>query len=113
MMMGMAQRCGRQRSFIHVVTGDAWETETSGDTVTVRSRSRGRETTKTVTHADRDAALGYAAKEEFARLKKGFVLFEPDARPGQPRMHSYLARPYTGTMVAADVGSALLVEAAS
>ena len=53
-------------------------------------------------------ALAYARKQEWARLKQGFVLASPAAAAGEPLMHRCLGGGYTGAMIAEDLAGQLL-----
>ena len=99
----------RRRVLTNPGTGAEWATESDGTTVTVTSRTGSREKVTTRTEADAKAAVAYSVKEEWARLKKGFVLADPFAKPGAPRMHRYLCRDYTGALPMADVDGLFLV----
>jgi hypothetical protein len=88
--------------------GKTWATRCDGPTVTVRAGVPGKEKESEKSHADAGAAIAHAQKEEWSRLKKGFVLATPEARAGEPRMHRYLGKGYTGAMPIADFNGRLL-----
>jgi len=48
-----------------------------------------------------DEALKWAIQQEWSRLKKGFLLVNPDAGAGQPSMHRYIGGGYTGALMIA------------
>ncbi|NYB76858.1 WD40 repeat domain-containing protein [Stenotrophomonas maltophilia] len=48
-----------------------------------------------------EEALKWAIKQEWSRLKKGFVLVNPFADAGQPSMHRYIGGGYTGALMIA------------
>lgn len=70
--------------------------------------TQGREKATTKTLSDAKAALEWAEKEEWARLKKGFLLVDPNASPGEPRMHVHLGGGYTGAIALAAFEGRLL-----
>lgn len=88
--------------------GKTWATRCEGADVIVRAGAPGKEKESTKSQADAKAAIAHAQKEEWARLKKGFVLVNPEARAGEPRMHRYLGQGYTGAMPVADFKGQLL-----
>jgi hypothetical protein len=98
----------RVRQLRNPSTGKAWSTECDGEVVQIVSGAPGRERRTSKAMASPEAALAYACKQEWTRLKKGFVLASTAAAPGQPLMHRYLGRGYTGAMIAEDVAGQLL-----
>jgi hypothetical protein len=89
--------------------GKVWSSHCDGAVVRVGSGVPGRERHSDKPQPDAGKAIAYAMKEEWARLKKGFVLTDPAAPPGEPRMHRFLGRGgYTGALVAAGVDGRLL-----
>ncbi|UOQ53406.1 WD40 repeat domain-containing protein [Hymenobacter cellulosivorans] len=61
---------------------------------------RSRRTEKQFATAPEAAA--YAERQEWTRLKQGFVGHNPAAAPGQPLLHSYIGGGYTGSLALAD-----------
>lgn len=49
-------------------------------------------------HADQETAIAYAQKEVWTRLKKGMIYVNADAVAGEPKLHRYTSRGYTGSM---------------
>jgi hypothetical protein len=88
--------------------GKAWGTRCEGADLIVRTGAPGKEKETIKPQPDARAAVAQAQKEEWARLKKGFVLVNAAARPGEPRMHRCLGAGYTGAMPVADFGGRLL-----
>lgn len=78
--------------------------------MTVVAGAPGKEKTTTKEHKDAAAALLWARKEEWARLKKGHVLVDPMAATGEPRMQVYLGGGYTGGLIVAAVGARLVCQ---
>jgi hypothetical protein len=93
----------RVRQLHDPATGRAWSTQCDGDTVEIVSGSPGRARRAAKAMADREAAVAYARKQEWARLKQGFVLAGPAAAAGEPLMHRHLGGGFTGAMVAEDL----------
>ncbi|MGE7438985.1 hypothetical protein [Kitasatospora sp. NPDC001175] len=89
-------------------TGKAWHTSCQGDVVELVSGAPGRERRSAKAMDGAEAAVAHAQKQEWARLRKGFVLSDPSAAAGQPVMHRYLGPSYTGAMVAEAVEGRLL-----
>lgn len=90
-------------------SGKTWAASVSGSVVTVRAGAPGKEKTSEKTFAEAQAARDHARAEEWTRLKKGFVLARSDAASGEALVHRFLARDYTGVMIAHDLGGRLLV----
>ena len=90
------------------VTERIWESRLEGNRVTIRSGKSGREKESGKVFDGEEAALKYVCKEEWSRLKKGFVLSMPDARDGQPRMLRFIGSAYTGAMIARNLDGNLL-----
>ena len=101
----------RQRELKDPETGKTWSTCCEGAEVRVRSGLPGKEKESVKTHLEAQAAVAWAKKEEWTRLKKGFILDQALAAPGQPRMHRYRGRGYTGALAVADVRGELLCNA--
>ncbi|MFD0717374.1 hypothetical protein [Paenibacillus sp. GCM10027626] len=49
-------------------------------------------------HADAASAVAYIQKEVWSRLKKGMVYVRPEAAAGEPKLHLYTSKGYTGFM---------------
>jgi len=98
----------RQRIFQNPLTGKTWGTLCDGASVTVTTGAPGKEKSTLKPQADVAAALAWAEKEEWARLKKGFVLVNPDALAGEPRMHRQRTHGYMGAIVIENVAGKLL-----
>lgn len=89
-------------------TGTAWRTCCDQANVLVRAGLPGKEKDSVKAKDSVGDALAWAEKEEWARLKKGFVLDHPGARPGEPRLHRYRGPGYTGALPIADVAGKML-----
>ncbi|MFI1032608.1 WD40 repeat domain-containing protein [Streptomyces sp. NPDC020951] len=94
----------RTRHLNDPATGRTWTSHCADGVVETLAGSPGRE------RRTRKEGAGpeYALKQEWARLRKGFVLTDPMAAPGEPVMHRYLGPAYTGAMVAEAVEGRLL-----
>jgi hypothetical protein len=88
----------RTRSLIDPKTNKTWSTRCEESVVFVSSGAEGKEKITEKPQADANVAIAWAEKEEWSRLKKGFVLNNPLAKPGEPRMHYYRGRGYTGAL---------------
>lgn len=93
---------------LHDLNGKTWTTRCDGPDLTVRAGAPGKEKESAKTFADAKACIAHAQKEEWSRLKKGFLLANPEAGAGEPRMHRYLGAGYTGAMPIADFKGQLL-----
>jgi len=98
----------RERGLQDMATGKRWHTRCEGAVVRVRAGLPGKEKDSEKPQADAAAAVAWAQKEEWARLKKGFVLVDATAKAGSPRMHRHVGGGYTGALLATDVGGRLL-----
>lgn len=98
----------RSRTLVEPATGKSWSTGCDGPRVRVRTGPAGKEKESEKPQVDVAAALAWAQKEEWARLKKGWVLVDTDAPVGAPRMHFFVGGGYTGALLAADVHGKLL-----
>jgi hypothetical protein len=98
----------RVRQLRDPATGRGWSTRCDGDTVEIASGPPGRERRTAKALASPEAAVAYARKQEWARLKQGFVLASPAAAAGEPLMHRYLGGGYTGAMIAENLAGQLL-----
>ena len=89
-------------------SGKVWSVSCSGRKVTMESGSPGRERASEREFSDAEQADAFARGEEWARLRKGWVLVDGAAPAGQPRMHRFLGRAYTGALAVADLAGRLL-----
>lgn len=65
--------------------------------------ARGGKTRRTEKHfATAAEAATYAERQEWALLKKGFVLHQAAVAPGEPRLHRFIGGGYTGSLAFAD-----------
>ncbi len=92
----------RQRQFQDPQSGKLWGTFFDGSTVQVVSGAPGKERTVEKPQSDPFSAFRFLDKEEGARLRKGFMLRNPEAGPGEPRLLRHLGRGYTGALVVAE-----------
>jgi hypothetical protein len=93
----------RTRVLHYPATGKTWSTRCQGASVTISAGVPGKEKINQKRMADESTAIRWAQKEEWARLKRGYVLVNPQAEPGESRMHFYLGGGYTGAQALADV----------
>lgn len=98
----------RSRHLIEPKTGKIWRTECQAGSLAMVSGAADRERATSTSYVDSPAAEAQAEKEEWRRLKKGFVLSNPAAAAGEPRMLCCLHGRYTGALVAEDVAGRLL-----
>jgi hypothetical protein len=89
-------------------SGQTWVSQCEGEKVVIRAAKAGKERETAKAFDDATAAERYADKEEASRLRKGWILSEPAAAAGQPRMHRLLSGPYTGAMTIEAIGELLL-----
>jgi hypothetical protein len=101
----------RIRSLKDTASGKSWATHCDGAVVKIRAGTAGKEKESEKALDDTKAAEAYALREEMARLRKGFVLVNPAAKAGEPRMHRLISRAYTGALVVAAREGKLLANA--
>ena len=89
-------------------TGKVWGTRCDGETVEVTSGSPEKLKSQLKDFPNPDEALKWAIKQEWSRLKKGFVLVSPFADAGQPSMHRYIGGGYTGALMIAGCNGKLV-----
>jgi hypothetical protein len=88
--------------------GQTWASLCEGQKVTVRSIRAGKERETAKVFEDVTTAERYIQKEEASRLRKGWILSDPAAAAGQPRMHRLLRGSYTGAMTIEAIGERLI-----
>lgn len=98
----------RKRNFQDPQSGKLWGTFFDGSTVHISSGSPGKEKVTEKPQSDDFSARRFLEKEEGARLRKGFVLRQESAEPGEPLLLRHIGRGYTGALVVADVAGSLL-----
>lgn len=101
----------RERELRDQATGKNWSTRCDDASVLVRTGFPGKEKETLKSKESPDTALAWAEKEEWSRLKKGFILDQPHARPGEPRMHRFRVSGFTGALAIEDVAGKLLCNA--
>jgi len=89
-------------------TGKTWGTRCDHAKVIIRAGMPGKEKDSVKPQNSAEEAIAWAEKEEWGRLKKGFILEDPEAKPGAPRMHRYRGLRYTGALPILDVEGRLL-----
>lgn len=92
----------RQRTLIDPASGKTWATRCEGATLVMLAGAAGKDKRSEKPQADEAAALTLALKEERSRLKKGFILVDPEAPSGSPRMHRWIGGGYTGALAVGD-----------
>ncbi|WP_147321930.1 hypothetical protein [Mucilaginibacter conchicola] len=70
----------------------------SGTALTVETGSEGKLKTTEKTFNDKEAASKEFIKKEWELLKKGYVLHNDNAGPGEPALHYYIGGGYTGAL---------------
>lgn len=98
----------RARVLKDPTSAKTWATRCDDAKVLVGAGLPGKEKDRVKQHDSAKDALAWAEKEEWTRLKKGFVLDQPDAPPGEPRMHRFRGSGYTGALPIEDVAGKLL-----
>ena len=89
-------------------TGQTWISRCEGQRVAVRLIREGKDRETAKVFDDARAADRYIQKEEVSRLRKGWILSDPAAAAGQPRMHRLLRGPFTGAMAIEAIGEHLI-----
>lgn len=98
----------RRRKLFDRQSGKHWETRCEGATLTIRSGMPGKEKEAAKVLGNAAEARAKAEKEEWARLKKGWLAIDPEARPGMPNMHCFVGGAYTGAMAIAAIDGAIV-----
>lgn len=91
----------RERLLQDPTTGKVWGTRCEGSAVEVTSGNAAKPKLELKNFPGPGEAAGWAVKQEWSRLKKGFVLLNPVAEAGQPSMHRYIGGGYTGALMIA------------
>lgn len=99
----------RTRTLFDPLTRRPWSTRCEGSSVWVGAGPGGKEKEKPTGSAAE--ALALAEKDEWARLKKGALLVNPEAAPGEPAMLRVLSGRHTGALVASELDGTLLTSA--
>jgi hypothetical protein len=82
---------------------DQSTTLTQADNHVSTETARGGKTRRTEKHfATAAEAATYAERQEWALLKKGFLLHHAAAAPGEPLLHRFMGGGYTGSLAFAD-----------
>ncbi|WP_127488764.1 WD40 repeat domain-containing protein [Paenibacillus ehimensis] len=84
-----------ERTLTDRITNKTWSIRQSGNQVYIASNG-GKAKEKGFDEPEQ--AAKYVQKETWSRLKKGFVLHNPQAGAGQPVLHRYIGGGYTGFM---------------
>ena len=103
----------RKRTLSDPLSGKVWESQVEGGTVRVRTLAAGKQKIADKDKLDAADALKWAEKEEWSRLRQGFVLSNPMARPGEPRVHRHRSRYSFGSRPAADFDGKLVCNRAN
>jgi WD40 repeat protein len=101
----------RDRALRDPVTGEIFVTSLDGNVVKIRSGKPGKVREREKPLADPAAALTYTAREEFKRLKDGFILFAPEAPAGAPKLHKSVTKNDTGALALTNVDDTLACNA--
>jgi hypothetical protein len=91
----------RERLLHDPTTGKIWGTRCEGAIVEVTSGNAAKPKVQPKEFPGPDEAVAWAVKQEWSRLKKGFVLVNPAAEAGQPSMQRYIGGGYTGALMIA------------
>jgi len=95
---------------LHHPQTDQSTTLTLADNHVSTETVRGGKTRRTEKHfATAAEAATYAEHQEWALLKKGFVLHQAAAAPGEPLLHRFIGGGYTGSLTFADTPAGLFV----
>ncbi len=84
-----------ERILQHKETNKTWSI-IQQDNLTLSSANGGKPREKE--HTDVAAAIAYAQKEVWSRLKKGMLYVQPNAAAREPKLHMYTSKGYTGSM---------------
>jgi len=100
----MTIRMLRQRKLHDPISARTWESICDGSQVHVQSGRPGNQKCD-IKHLESDEdARKWAEKQEWTRLKKGFVLVNAQAQSGEPSLLCYLGRACTGAMTIIGTG---------
>ncbi|MBO2007620.1 hypothetical protein [Hymenobacter negativus] len=90
-------------------TGQSSTLTLSGTQVSTETQTGGKKRRTEKHFATAAEATTYAERQEWALLKKGFVLHHEAAAPGQPLLHCFIGGGYTGSLAFADTPLGLYV----
>lgn len=98
----------RHRVLKDPATGEIFATDYDGAALTIRAGAAGLERETRYSRLPAEAAEALATGDELARLRKGFVLVNPAAAPGEPRLHRMIAPNWNGALVLAALDGQLV-----
>jgi hypothetical protein len=85
-------------SLVDASTSKVFNITVAGTNVTTESGTPGKTRVTEKVFSDKGEALKFFYKKEWEMLKKGFVLYNEDAKAGQPVLHCFIGAGYTGSL---------------
>ncbi|QDU39577.1 hypothetical protein Mal4_39220 [Maioricimonas rarisocia] len=79
-------------------SGKIWRSTLTGLDATIEAGKPENPRQRAKKFKSTDQAFEYLEKEEWKKLKTGYVLRDPDAQPGAPLLRTYLGGGYTGAL---------------
>ena len=99
-----------ERSLINYNKNKVWKASVKEAILYTETGKVGGKMRKTEkSFANYDLAVGEMKKKVWAKIKSGFVYYNENAAKGEPSMHYYIARAYTGSLPVTKVGDHALV----
>lgn len=98
----------RFRKLHDPISARTWESVCDGSQVHIRSGKPEKQKCDIRLFESDENALKWAEKQEWARLKKGFVLVDGQAQSGEPTLLRYLEGAYTGAMIITGTGDQIM-----
>ncbi|MCC9603418.1 hypothetical protein LOC67_22955 [Stieleria sp. JC731] len=106
--MPAAAKTKRTRSLTDKESGKVWGYTLQGLEATIESGTAAKPRQRAKKFSTADQANDYLVKEEWKKLKAGYTLQNPDAKPGEPLHRVLLGGASTGQLPLVQVGEDLL-----
>ena len=91
------------KNLINLTSGDRLNLRVEGKILISESVKNGKTRQTQKEFASIDEAQKVCAKKEWESLKKGYVMQNADARPGETSLHVYIGGGYTGALAKIDI----------
>lgn len=90
-------------------TGQVWQAKLSGSTLSTTTTTQGKSRETKKAFASAAVAQQEFFKKEWGLLKKGYLLRQAAATPGQPALHAFIGGGYSGCLTVEPAGDHLAV----
>ena len=88
----------RSRTLTDRASGDIWRYKLTQHDAVIESGKPAKPRTRSKGFPSVEAALKYFDKEEWKKLNAGYVLHDPDPKPGDVSLRTYVGGDYTGSL---------------